>query len=110
VQFKSTAPSISERSPLLSQFAWADSDTAALVNQLTDTLLAAEVSLENQVRLTEVLRKEFELKLAERERLFSSGTPQEIIHGYGFSSNMEFTEWEIDSVSGVFQSGSLIEK
>jgi LPS export ABC transporter protein LptC len=37
-------------------------------------------------------------------------TPSEIIHGYGFSSNMEFTEWEIDSVSGVFQSGSLIEK
>jgi hypothetical protein len=73
VQFKSTAPSISERSPLLSQFAWVDSDTAALVNQLTDTLLAAEVSLENQVRLTEVLRKDFELKLAERERLISSG-------------------------------------
>ncbi len=37
-------------------------------------------------------------------------TASEIIHGYGFSSNMEFTEWEIDSVSGVFQSGSLIEK
>ena len=73
VQFKSTAPSITERSPLLSQFAWVDSDTAALVNQLTDTLLAAEVSLENQVRLTEVLRKDFELKLAERERLISSG-------------------------------------
>lgn len=36
-------------------------------------------------------------------------TPSEIIHGYGFSSNMEFTEWEIDSVSGVFQSSSLIE-
>ena len=36
-------------------------------------------------------------------------TPTEIIHGYGFSSNMEFTEWEIDSVSGVFQSSSLIE-
>jgi hypothetical protein len=73
VQFKSIAPSITERSPLLSQFAWVDSDTAALVNQLTDTLLAAEVSLENQVRLTEVLRKDFELKLAERERLISSG-------------------------------------
>ena len=73
VQFISSAPSISERSPLLSQFAWADSDTAALVIQLTDTLLAAEVSLENQVRLTEVLRKDFELKLAERERLISSG-------------------------------------
>ena len=73
VQFKSTAPRISDRSPLLSQFAWADSDTAALVNQLTDTLLAAEVSLENQVRLTEVLRKDFELKLAERERFISSG-------------------------------------
>lgn len=37
-------------------------------------------------------------------------TPSEVIHGYGFTSNMEFTEWEIDSVSGVFQSGSLIEK
>ena len=73
VQFLSTAPRISDRSPLLSQFAWADSDTAALVNQLTDTLLAAEVSLENQVRLTEVLRKDFELKLAERERFISSG-------------------------------------
>jgi len=36
-------------------------------------------------------------------------TPSEIIHGYGFTSNMEFTEWEIDSVSGVFQSGTLIE-
>jgi LPS export ABC transporter protein LptC len=35
-------------------------------------------------------------------------TPQEIIQGYGFSSNMEFTEWEIDSVSGVFQSGALL--
>jgi LPS export ABC transporter protein LptC len=35
-------------------------------------------------------------------------TPQEIIHGYGFSSNMEFTEWEIDSVSGIFQSGTLM--
>jgi hypothetical protein len=36
-------------------------------------------------------------------------TPSEIILGYGFSSNMEFTEWEIDSVSGIFQSGTLIE-
>ena len=78
VQFNNETPANSERSPLLTQFAWPDSDTTALVNQLTDTLLAAEVSLENQVRLTEVLRKEFELKLAERERLISSGTPQEI--------------------------------
>jgi LPS export ABC transporter protein LptC len=37
-------------------------------------------------------------------------TPDEIIHGYGFNSNMEFTEWEIDSVSGIFQSNSLLEK
>jgi LPS export ABC transporter protein LptC len=37
-------------------------------------------------------------------------TPEEIIHGYGFNSNMEFTEWEIDSVSGIFQSNSLLEK
>ncbi len=36
-------------------------------------------------------------------------TTDEIIYGYGFNSNMEFTEWEIDSVSGVFQSGTLID-
>lgn len=57
-----------------------------------------------------------ELFWSERDgRIFSKKfvrvtTPSEIIHGYGFSSNMEFTEWEIDSVSGVFQSSSLIEK
>ena len=35
-------------------------------------------------------------------------TSTEIIHGYGFSSNMEFTNWEIDSVSGIFESKALI--
>jgi LPS export ABC transporter protein LptC len=34
-------------------------------------------------------------------------TESEIIHGYGFSSNMEFTNWEIDSVSGIFEAKSL---
>ena len=35
-------------------------------------------------------------------------TNTEVIHGYGFSSNMEFTNWEIDSVSGIFESNALI--
>lgn len=35
-------------------------------------------------------------------------TPTEIIEGYGFSSDMEFTNWEIDSVSGIFESNSFI--
>ena len=78
VQFNTATPALSARSPLLAQFAWTNSDTTALIEQLTDTLLAAEVSLENQVRLTEVLRKEFELKLAERERLISSVRQQDL--------------------------------
>lgn len=36
-------------------------------------------------------------------------TPTEIIWGYGFNSNMEFTEWEINSVRGVTQSGTLLD-
>jgi len=36
-------------------------------------------------------------------------TPTEVILGYGFSSNMEFTAWEIDSVSGIFQAQNLLE-
>jgi LPS export ABC transporter protein LptC len=35
-------------------------------------------------------------------------TPTEIIEGYGFSSDMEFTNWEIDSVSGIFESKTFI--
>ncbi|MEY3591616.1 MAG: hypothetical protein RLZZ38_573, partial [Bacteroidota bacterium] len=69
---------LNERSPLLDRFAWPNSDTLSLLNRITDSLLAAEVSLENQVRLTEVLRKEFEQKLAQRETLISRGASPEL--------------------------------
>ena len=76
-QFAFTTKS-SESSPLLSRFAWPNTDTLALLAHLTDSLLAAEVSLENQVRLTEVLRKDFEQKLAQRELLLSKGASEEL--------------------------------
>ncbi|MFM6964364.1 MAG: hypothetical protein ACKOWM_02230 [Sphingomonadales bacterium] len=44
-------------------------DTAALVATLTDSLLAAEVSLENQVRLMELLRQDFQQQLSARESI-----------------------------------------
>ncbi|MFM8597099.1 MAG: hypothetical protein ACKOBN_08415, partial [Flavobacteriales bacterium] len=62
-----------EQSNLPSRFGWSDNDTVAFLNHMVDSLLAAEVSLENQVRLTEVLRQDFEQKLAQRERLIANG-------------------------------------
>ena len=44
-------------------------DTAAFVAALTDSLFAAEVSLENQVRLMELLRRDFQQQLSERESI-----------------------------------------
>ncbi len=35
-------------------------------------------------------------------------TFSEIITGYGFSSNMEFSQWEIDSVSGIFPASTFM--
>jgi hypothetical protein len=75
---KYTASAASSRSPLFSQFTWAQTDTLEFVTQITDSLLAAEVSLENQVRLSEVLRNAFELKLAQREKLLSKGPSKEL--------------------------------
>ena len=46
-------------------------DTATFITQMTDTLLAAEVSLENQVRLMELLRQDFEQQLNAREQLLA---------------------------------------
>jgi hypothetical protein len=46
-------------------------DTAAFMSKMTDTLLAAEVSLENQVRLMELLRQDFEQQLNTREQLLA---------------------------------------
>jgi LPS export ABC transporter protein LptC len=36
-------------------------------------------------------------------------TPTQTIWGYGFSSNMEFTAWEMDSVSGTAKSNTLLD-
>ncbi|MEY5000078.1 MAG: hypothetical protein RLZZ211_114 [Bacteroidota bacterium] len=46
-------------------------DTASFMSKMTDTLLAAEVSLENQVRLMELLRQDFEQQLNAREQLLA---------------------------------------
>jgi len=46
-------------------------DTATFVSLLTDSLLAAEVSLENQVRLMDLLRQDFEKQLNARESLLA---------------------------------------
>ena len=46
-------------------------DTATFVRLLTDSLLAAEVSLENQVRLMDLLRQDFEEQLNARESLLA---------------------------------------
>ncbi|MEY3086916.1 MAG: hypothetical protein RLZ93_838 [Bacteroidota bacterium] len=46
-------------------------DTASFIALMTDSLLAAEVSLENQVRLMELLRQDFERQLNARELLLA---------------------------------------
>ena len=46
-------------------------DTAAFISKMSDSLLAAEVSLENQVRLMELLRQDFEQQLNTREQLLA---------------------------------------
>ncbi|MCF8202187.1 MAG: hypothetical protein K9J18_03780 [Crocinitomicaceae bacterium] len=56
---------------LAATFGFAAQDTAAFVTQMIDTLLAAEVSLENQVRLMELLRQDFEQQLDVREQLLA---------------------------------------
>ena len=61
----------SEQTNLGAGWGLAPQDTAAFIATLTDTLLAAEVSLENQVRLMELLRQDFEKQLNSRERLFA---------------------------------------
>jgi|GEM_PF-364591 len=61
----------SEQTNLGAGWGLAPQDTAAFVATLTDTLLAAEVSLENQVRLMELLRQDFEKQLNNRERLLA---------------------------------------
>ena len=35
-------------------------------------------------------------------------TPTEVMQGYGFRSDIEFKNWEIDSLSGIFESSSLL--
>ena len=37
-------------------------------------------------------------------------TPTEVMQGYGFRSDIEFKNWEIDSLSGIFESSSLLKK
>jgi hypothetical protein len=56
---------------LAATWGFAAQDTAAFVTQMIDTLLAAEVSLENQVRLMELLRQDFEQQLDVREQLLA---------------------------------------
>ena len=46
-------------------------DTASFIALMSDSLLAAEVSLENQVRLMELLRQDFERQLNARELLLA---------------------------------------
>lgn len=48
------------------------------------------------------------------ERIYSDKavritTPSQIINGKGFKSNLDFTLWEIDSVSGIINSSNLTE-
>jgi hypothetical protein len=66
-----TANTSSEQVNLGLGWGLAPQDTAAFVATLTDTLLAAEVSLENQVRLMELLRQDFEKQLNAREALLA---------------------------------------
>jgi hypothetical protein len=66
-----TANTSSEQVNLGVGWGLAPQDTAAFVATLTDTLLAAEVSLENQVRLMELLRQDFEKQLNAREALLA---------------------------------------
>ncbi|MEY4487029.1 MAG: hypothetical protein RL440_1571 [Bacteroidota bacterium] len=56
---------------LATTWGFAAQDTAAFITQMIDTLLAAEVSLENQVRLMELLRQDFEQQLNSREQLLA---------------------------------------
>jgi hypothetical protein len=56
---------------LATTWGFAAQDTAAFITQMIDTLLAAEVSLENQVRLMELLRQDFEQLLNSREQLLA---------------------------------------
>ena len=56
---------------LAATWGFAAQDSAAFVTQMIDTLLAAEVSLENQVRLMELLRQDFEQQLDVREQLLA---------------------------------------
>ena len=56
---------------LAAKWGFTAQDTATFITQMTDTLLAAEVSLENQVRLMELLRQDFEQQLNTREQLLA---------------------------------------
>ncbi len=66
-----TANTTSQQTNLGATWGLAPQDTAAFVANITDTLLAAEVSLENQVRLMELLRLDFEKQLNNREALLA---------------------------------------
>ena len=70
-----TSPQLSSRAStqtnLGSSWGIATQDTATFVSILTDSLLAAEVSLENQVRLMDLLRHDFEKQLNARESLLA---------------------------------------
>lgn len=37
-------------------------------------------------------------------------TPTQIIEGYGFRSNLEFTDWEIYQVSGIIEQKNMVEQ
>ncbi len=63
--------SASTQTNLAASWGIATQDTATFVSILTDSLLAAEVSLENQVRLMDLLRQDFEKQLNTRESLLA---------------------------------------
>ena len=63
--------SASTQTNLAASWGIATQDTATFVSILTDSLLAAEVSLENQVRLMDLLRHDFEKQLNARESLLA---------------------------------------
>lgn len=49
------------------------------------------------------------------ERIYSNknvkiSTPTETIYGKGFRSNVDFTDWQIDSVSGIIRADKLIDE
>ena len=68
-QRKSVDNTILDQFTLEQQWGINAKDTAAFVSKLVDTLIAAEVSLENQASLLAILRNDFEQKLNEREKL-----------------------------------------